>query len=75
MRGGIANFLGTYWPVHDAAALEFAGTFYRSLINGDPIGKALTAGRRDVKKVDPNDWADYLFYGSPDFTVKAGTGR
>jgi len=72
MRGGIANFLGTYWPVGDAAALAFAENFYRPLMAGRPIADALLLARAAVRRIDGRDWADYLFYGSPDFVVKAG---
>lgn len=72
MRGGIASFLGTYWPVGDEAALVFAETFYGELIAGKTVGDALVAARNAVREVGGQDWADYLFYGSPDFVVKAG---
>jgi CHAT domain-containing protein len=29
LLSGIANFIGTYWPVNDLAALRFAHTFYQ----------------------------------------------
>ena len=48
MRGGIANFTSTYWPVGDAAAKNFAGTFYEKILAGDAIGKALLQGRRAI---------------------------
>jgi pimeloyl-ACP methyl ester carboxylesterase len=70
MRGGVANFLGTYWEVGDDAALEFAQTFYRELVAGRTLGDALQGGRTAVRAVDDRDWADYLFYGSPDFVLK-----
>ncbi len=74
MRGGIANFLGTYWPVHDASAGDFAETFYGELVQGSTLSDALLAGRRRVHELTVNegqkDWADYVFYGSPDFSLK-----
>jgi pimeloyl-ACP methyl ester carboxylesterase len=71
MRGGIANFIGTYWLVGDRAAEAFAGRFYESILRGDPIGDALQAGRQVVRdQVRSTDWANYLFYGSPDFVLK-----
>jgi CHAT domain-containing protein len=74
MRGGVANFLGTYWPVGDAAATEFADAFYRGLLGGQPISQAVQAGRGAVKKTGSKDWADYVFYGNPDFVLKEATG-
>jgi hypothetical protein len=41
LRGGVANFIGTWWPVSDAAASTFATTLYRDLAQGESIGSAL----------------------------------
>ena len=46
LAGGVANYIGTYWPVGDAAAKTFAETFYGALLNGSPIGNALLEARR-----------------------------
>ena len=70
MRGGVANFLGTYWPVGDDAAMDFATTFYHSLIAGQPLGPCVTAARQAVAKGGSADWADYIHYGSPNFVLK-----
>jgi CHAT domain-containing protein len=74
IRGGAANFLGTYWPVDDAAAKTFAQTFYPLLVQGRTIGDAVLAGRRAVKAAASVDWADYLLYGNPDFVLKRAKG-
>jgi len=79
MRGGVANFLGTYWPVGDEPAKHFADTFYTKLLEGASLNDALLAGRRRVREEDEKarfpsrDWADYVFYGSPDFALKQAT--
>jgi CHAT domain-containing protein/pimeloyl-ACP methyl ester carboxylesterase len=70
MRGGVANFLGTYWPVGDTPALEFAETFYAGVIDGQPLGPAITKARQVVQKGGSGDWADYIHYGSPNFVLK-----
>ena len=75
LRGGVANYVGTYWPVGDAAASAFAAAFYGSLIQGDPIGIALNAGRRIVRELKSVDWVDYLHYGSFGFIVKHPEGE
>jgi CHAT domain-containing protein len=73
MRGGVANFVGTYWPVGDRAAEVFAARFYDGLLQGDPIGDALQGARRAVREdVASHDWANYLFYGNRDFALKQG---
>jgi CHAT domain-containing protein len=76
MRGGIANFMSTYWPVGDRAADTFASTFYKSVLAGNPIGAAVLEGRKAVLGTGERDWADYILYGNYDFVLKqAGTQR
>ena len=70
MRGGVANFLATYWPVGDLAAKVFAGEFYGRLIKGAPVREAIQHGRTAVRETGSKDWADYLFYGDPEFVIK-----
>jgi len=72
LRGGIANFIGTYWPVGDDSAEAFAKTFYGGIVQGQAIGDALIAGRRAVQQLGSFDWADYIHYGDPDFQIKQG---
>lgn len=62
--------MGTYWPVGDDAASVFGGALYRGLVAGEPLGPALVHARRAVLGRASADWADYLFYGSPDFVLK-----
>src|SRR6185312_9707845 len=73
MRGGISNYLSTYWPVQDDAADSFAGEFYKSVLAGCPVGAALLDGRKAVQKLGAQDWADYILYGSYDFILKRRT--
>ncbi|MFN0052130.1 MAG: CHAT domain-containing protein [Planctomycetales bacterium] len=70
LRGGVANFVGTYWPVGDDSAEAFAKTFYGGIVQGQAIGDALIDGRRAVQKIKSFDWADYIHYGDPDFRIK-----
>lgn len=76
LRGGIANFIGTYWPVNDASAEVFAKKFYEKLISGANLNDAVLRGREAVKESQPRpqDWADYVFYGDPDFRLKLQAG-
>ncbi|MCH5375980.1 MAG: CHAT domain-containing protein, partial [Planctomycetes bacterium] len=74
LRGGIANFIGTYWPVGDESAEAFAKTFYGDIVRGRAVGDALIAGRRVVNKLGSFDWADYIHYGDPDFCIKEAGG-
>lgn len=73
MRYGVMNYVGTYWPVGDDSAAGFARAFYSALINGQSIGEALISGRQAVQKTDSIDWADYIHYGDPRFTLKRAT--
>lgn len=70
LRGGAANYVGTYWPVGDDAAESFSTTLYGALMEGHPVGEALNRGRKAVEKLGSVDWADYIHYGSYDFAVK-----
>jgi pimeloyl-ACP methyl ester carboxylesterase len=71
LRGGVANYVGTYWPVGDDAAAGFADAFYCALLGGRPVGDAIAEGRRRVHGLQSVDWADYVHYGSYDFVLKA----
>jgi hypothetical protein len=70
LRGGVANYVGTYWPVGDAPAKRFAETFYTKLLEGASIGYALQDGRSELRSMKSVDWADYVHYGSFDFVLK-----
>jgi hypothetical protein len=72
LRGGVAHFVGTYWPVGDAAALAFAETLYERLVAGAAIGEAVLEGRRAVRSLRSVDWANYIHYGDPQFRLKLG---
>ena len=73
MRYGVMNYVGTYWPVGDDSAAGFARAFYSALLDGQAIGPALISGRQAVQKTDSVDWADYIHYGDPRFTLKKST--
>jgi hypothetical protein len=70
LRGGVANYVGTYWPVGDTPAKRFAETFYQKLLTGNTLAEALLTARRVVKDIPSVDWADYIHYGCYDFRLK-----
>ena len=70
LRGGVANFIGTYWPVGDASALAFSEQFYQSLLNKASFGEAMQKSRQAVSAKKSVDWADYIQYGNVDFPLK-----
>ncbi len=74
LRGGVANYLGTYWPVGDSAALAFSTALYSAIVAGHALGEAVNRGRRAVREQRSIDWADYMHYGSYDFRLKISDG-
>jgi len=69
----VANYVGTYWPVGDAAALTFARIFYQTLLAGESLHRALLQARNAVHAIPSVDWADYVLYGNPEFVLKRPT--
>jgi hypothetical protein len=67
LAGGVANFIGTHWPVGDAAAGSFSTGLYRRLLAGDDLGTAILTSRRRLHDLGLADWADYVHYGNPAF--------
>ena len=72
LRGGVANYLGTYWPVDDDSAETAATSIYGAIVQGKSVGEAVAAARAALRSASAIDWADYIHYGSYDFTVKSG---
>jgi CHAT domain-containing protein len=72
LRGGVANYVGTYWPVGDEPAKVFAQNFYGTILEGKAVGQALISARTAVYKLPAKtvDWADYIHYGNPHFVLK-----
>ncbi len=70
LRGGLKLFLGTYWPVGDAAAMNFSRVFYENIIGQQPIGVAVHEARKEVQSQGDIDWADYMLYGDARFALK-----
>ena len=70
LRGGVANFVGTYWPVLDTSAQRFARSFYGSLVHGATIGNALVGARQRLLHHRAPDWGDYIHYGNHQFALR-----
>lgn len=70
LRGGVPNYVGTYWPVADSAAETFASEFYSCLLGGRALGEALGRARRAIYGLNQLDWANYVLYGASDFALK-----
>lgn len=67
---GAANFVGTYWPVNDIAASEFAMAFYSGILDGEPIGIAMRDARRKIHEISPSDWMNYMHFGEPSYVMR-----
>ena len=70
LLNGIANFIGTYWPVNDTAASRFANAFYAGLLAGKPLSLAMREARQAAKSVSPRDWANYMHFGDPLYVLR-----
>jgi len=69
LAGGVANFVGTHWPVGDEAAFAFSQALYQAMLQGERLGDAVLAARRRLEAIPSVDWADYVHYGSPEFRL------
>jgi hypothetical protein len=75
LRRGVRNYVGTAWAISDAGAVDFAGTFYRTLLTPPPagdapasLGDALFEARRTLHAKGAGGdalWAAYQHYGDP----------
>jgi CHAT domain-containing protein len=69
LSGGVANFMGTHWPVGDDAAFAFSRELYGTLLKGEALGDAVLGARRRVAALPSLDWADYVLYGNAEFRI------
>jgi pimeloyl-ACP methyl ester carboxylesterase len=68
LNAGIPNFIGTFWPVSDGAATDFAAAIYRSLLrDATTLGAAVIAARNTIS-TSP-DRLDYMLYGNPNASL------
>lgn len=59
---GVQNYIGTGWPVDDAAALEFAKVFYEEALSSADLGSSLAEARRKILNYG-STWGAYQHYG------------
>ncbi|MBK9308549.1 MAG: CHAT domain-containing protein [Nitrospira sp.] len=67
---GVQNYIGTGWPVDDAAALEFARVFYTEALFGDELGISLSKAREAII-TRGSTWGAYQHYGQATATLVA----
>lgn len=71
VRMGVRAVVCAGWAVGDEAALTFAHTFYRHLLDGASFGDAVLQARRHTWLAHPgvNTWGAYQCYGDPAFRL------
>lgn len=71
VRMGVRAVVCAGWAVGDEAALTFAQTFYRHLLDGASFGDAVLHARRETWLAHPgvNTWGAYQCYGDPAFRI------
>jgi ribosomal protein L40E len=71
IRGGALAILGSFWPIFDEGAAEFASVFYDGLLSGQNLGEAARLARLQLRESRPHDvtWASFVLYGDPTLTL------
>ncbi len=71
---GVQNYIGTGWPVDDAAALTFAECFYTEALFGAELGAALAEARTKILN-QGSTWGAYQHYGQATATLISLSGK
>jgi CHAT domain-containing protein/cytosol aminopeptidase family protein len=71
---GVQNYIGTGWPVDDAAARTFAETFYKAALSGADLGSALAKARNEILH-EGSTWGAYQHYGQATAKLMAFSTR
>ncbi|MEO5800606.1 MAG: CHAT domain-containing protein, partial [Gemmatimonadales bacterium] len=56
VMAGIPAVVAMQFPVSDAAAIEFASTFYPRLVDGFPVDAAVSEARKAIRMADRTSW-------------------
>jgi len=68
LRAGVKHFIGTFWEISDEQGGVFSDSFYKNLLSGQSIGKALRKTRKAmIEEGGDITWASYLLYGDPTY--------
>ena len=72
IRMGVKAVIAAGWAVDDGAALTFAETFYRRMLDGDTFGEAVQSAREAAWIGHPgaNTWGAYQCYGDPGYRLQ-----
>lgn len=71
---GVENYIGTGWPVDDAAALTFAESFYAEALSGTDLGGALAKARTKILG-QGSTWGAYQHYGQATAKLMVRLGK
>jgi len=71
IRMGVRAVIAAGWAVVDTAAETFATTFYREMLQGQSLGRAIKAARQETFNQHPNTntWGAFQCYGDPDYRL------
>jgi CHAT domain-containing protein len=69
MLAGVPAYLCTLAELHDAGSADFSVAFYRAVLGGATLGRAVTAARTALLGRHPITWANYVLYGDPALTL------
>ncbi len=68
-KKGVRNYIGTAWEVDDRGAMDFAGSFYKGILEDSlSLGEALLVTRKflyERRASYKHLWAAYQHYGDP----------
>ncbi|MEO8621237.1 MAG: CHAT domain-containing protein [bacterium] len=67
IKSGVPAVVAMQFPISDQAAITFADTFYRRIVDGHPVDAAVAEGRKALYSADQSEWATpVLFMRSQD---------
>jgi hypothetical protein len=69
MLAGIPAYLCSLADLHDEGSAAFSASFYRAVLGGATLGRAVTAARTALVGRHPVTWANYVLYGDPALTL------
>jgi pimeloyl-ACP methyl ester carboxylesterase len=72
IRMGVRAVVTAGWAVSDQAALVFAETFYRRMLDGEAFGDAVRAAREEtwLRFPNVNTWGAYQCYGDHSYRLR-----
>lgn len=63
---GVNHYIGSSWEIRDESSSLFACEFYKNLVSGKTIGRAMQSARQAmIEHGSDIGWASYVLYGDP----------